>query len=165
MILTIGKGTLLPSLTCVIADIGGFGLTPTRLGGTLAGNRTKDGGEIPTVSVLPPAMSPRELDAVRSPVSAKEVLRVVKGTGLDPSIPSEHDPRWERLCVLERPDGDLRDRFRGALIGGAIGDAMGRRMKACGREKRGRGGSEITRGGMAGGGDPRREARATSGEP
>jgi ADP-ribosylglycohydrolase len=36
------------------------------------------------------------------------------------------DPRWVGLACSVTPYVDLRDRFRGALVGGAIGDAMGR---------------------------------------
>jgi hypothetical protein len=63
---------------------------------------------------------------VRSRINAKEVLGVVHSTGLDPSILPQHDPRWARLRFARVPGVDLRDHFRGALIGGAIGDAMGR---------------------------------------
>ena len=63
---------------------------------------------------------------MRSPISAKEVLEVLQGTGLDPSILSEHDPRWGRLRSGVERRVNVRDRYRGALIGGAIGDAMGR---------------------------------------
>lgn len=51
---------------------------------------------------------------------------MVQSTGLDPPILSQHDPRWERLRSGLDPGVDLRDGYRGALIGGGIGDAMGR---------------------------------------
>jgi len=51
----------------------------------------------------------------------------VQSTGLDPSILAQHDPRWARLRFARVPGVDLRDHFRGALIGGAIGDAERRR--------------------------------------
>jgi ADP-ribosylglycohydrolase len=38
----------------------------------------------------------------------------------------EKDPCWQRLQMTAGHGVDLRDRFCGALIGGAIGDAMGR---------------------------------------
>jgi hypothetical protein len=63
---------------------------------------------------------------VPSPISAKEVLGILQSTGLDSSILSQHDPRWERLRSAVDRDVNLRDQYRGALIGGAIGDAMGR---------------------------------------
>ena len=42
-----------------------------------------------------------------------------------PVLPEE-DPRWQRLRLEPGQGVDLRDRFWGGLIGGAIGDAMGR---------------------------------------
>ena len=63
---------------------------------------------------------------MRSPISVKEVLEFLQNAGLGPSVQSEYDPRWERLRVGLAPGVDLRDRSRGALIGGSIGDAMGR---------------------------------------
>ena len=59
---------------------------------------------------------------MRSPISAKGVPEILQGTGLDQSIPSQHDPRWERLRSGVDPEVNVRDRFRGALTG----DAMGR---------------------------------------
>jgi len=61
-----------------------------------------------------------------SPISAEEALGILQTTGLDAPILDRSEPRWDHLrCAC--PSGfDLCDRFRGALIGGAIGDAMGR---------------------------------------
>jgi ADP-ribosylglycohydrolase len=42
-----------------------------------------------------------------------------------PVLPEE-DPRWQPLRLEPGQGVDLRDHFRGALIGGGIGDAMGR---------------------------------------
>src|SRR3990167_4646082 len=64
------------------------------------------------------------LRALRSPISAKEVLGVVRSTGLDAPILPGEDPRWERLRSGLDPGVNLRVRFRGALIGGAIGDVV-----------------------------------------
>ena len=36
------------------------------------------------------------------------------------------DARWVKLTLSVPSSAVLRDRFRGALVGGAIGDAMGR---------------------------------------
>lgn len=88
---------MLPPLTYVIGDIGRLGSTTTRLGGKQAGNSMRDGREIITVSLLPPAVSPQNLPALRSPISAKEVLGILQSAGLDPSSLWHHDPRWERL--------------------------------------------------------------------
>ena len=54
------------------------------------------------------------------------VLAKVAEAGLDAPILIEDDIRWGRLGFGLPPGVDLRDRFRGALVGGAIGDAMGR---------------------------------------
>jgi ADP-ribosylglycohydrolase len=56
----------------------------------------------------------------------QKVLGQVRAPGLDAPILAGDDPRWERLKFEPAPGVALRDRFRGALVGGAIGDAMGR---------------------------------------
>ena len=61
-----------------------------------------------------------------SPIRGRKVLEILQGTGLDPSILSQHDPRWERLRSRVDRGVSLPDRYHGAPIGGAIGDAMGR---------------------------------------
>ena len=63
---------------------------------------------------------------MRSPASANEVLRILRDTGLDAPILRQEDPRWQRLRFVVGQGVDLRDRLRGALVGGAIGDAMAR---------------------------------------
>lgn len=63
---------------------------------------------------------------MRSAIRAKELLGLVYSTELDAPILPREDPRWGRLRSGLDPGVNLRDRFRGALIGGAIGDAMGR---------------------------------------
>ena len=63
---------------------------------------------------------------MRSAIRAKELLGLVSSTELDAPILPREDPRWGRLRSGLDPGVNLRDRFRGALIGGAIGDAMGR---------------------------------------
>jgi hypothetical protein len=45
---------------------------------------------------------------------------------LDAPVLEEADPRWGRLPPEAADGGARRDRFRSALVGGAIGDAMGR---------------------------------------
>ena len=57
---------------------------------------------------------------------ATTLLATLLASGLDAPILDPNDTRWNRLRPSCLSDFDLRDRFRGALIGGAIGDAMGR---------------------------------------
>jgi ADP-ribosylglycohydrolase len=45
---------------------------------------------------------------------------------LEESILDQDEPRWRRLQLGLAGGIDVRDRSRGALVGGAIGDAMGR---------------------------------------
>jgi hypothetical protein len=63
---------------------------------------------------------------LRSVISTEEVLRFVCRTELDGPILPQEDPRWGRLRHGLDRSITLRDRYRGALISGAIGDAMGR---------------------------------------
>jgi len=63
---------------------------------------------------------------MRSPISLGELFGLLRSTGLDVPVLPEEDPRWQRLRLEPGQGVDLRDHFRGALIGGAIGDAMGR---------------------------------------
>ena len=63
---------------------------------------------------------------LRSPIHAREVLEILQRTALGVPVVSREDPRWQRLQSAPSQGVDLRDRFRGALIGGGIGDAMGR---------------------------------------
>ncbi len=51
--------------------------------------------------------------------------RVQAGTVTLPFITGA-DRRWTRLCTRPPSESDLRERFRGALVGGAIGDTLGR---------------------------------------
>ncbi len=60
-----------------------------------------------------------------APPSTKQSLGILCATGLDAPTLAQEDPRWQRLQMTAGQGVDLRDRFRGALIGGAIGDAMG----------------------------------------
>lgn len=60
------------------------------------------------------------------PRTASDLLGKVQTAGLDAPVFSGDDPRWARLVFQPGAGVDLRDRFRGALVGGAIGDAMGR---------------------------------------
>jgi ADP-ribosylglycohydrolase len=59
-------------------------------------------------------------------MDAQKLLAQVTVAGLDALILDRDDPRWVRLAFHPASSLDLRDRFRGALVGGAIGDAMGR---------------------------------------
>ena len=113
------------------------------------------------MSSADPCRDPRELRAVPSPIGAKEVLEVLQSTGLAPSLRSEHDPRWERLRFRKMPDVGRRDRILGALIGRAIGDAMGRPNEGLRRARPGSGGSGTTRPGMAGGAARRGQSPTT----
>lgn len=49
-----------------------------------------------------------------SPISAKDVLERLQGTGCDVPILPREDPRWERLRFEGDPEVDLRDRYRSA---------------------------------------------------
>jgi hypothetical protein len=63
---------------------------------------------------------------LRSAIRAKELPGFLRNTELDaPILPREDS---HRLCPEVDPGVDLSDCCRGALIGGAIGDAMGRPM-------------------------------------
>jgi hypothetical protein len=53
-------------------------------------------------------------------------LEILLATGLGAPILGHDDPRWRRLDAQPAPAIGLRDSFRGTLVGGAIGDAMGR---------------------------------------
>ena len=59
-------------------------------------------------------------------LAAGEALATAQEAGLDAPIPREEDARLKRLRFEPAPGVDLRDRFRGGLVGGAIGHAMGR---------------------------------------
>jgi len=59
------------------------------------------------------------------PLDATTLLALIAASGLDTPVLSPTDPRWGRLWSVPPPDFDIGDRFRGALIGGAVGDAMG----------------------------------------
>lgn len=61
---------------------------------------------------------------MRSPIRAKEFLGIPQSTGLDLPILSQHDPRWERLRSGVDRGVNVRDRYRGALIGDAMGRAV-----------------------------------------
>ncbi len=63
---------------------------------------------------------------LRSRITAIEILEILRRTALEALALSQHDPRWERLRLGLGPEVNLRDRFRGALISGAVRDAMGR---------------------------------------
>ncbi len=62
----------------------------------------------------------------KEPVAVAELLAKVQALGIGTPFLLEGDARWTCLTFYPDHDIDLRDRFRGALLGGAIGDAMGR---------------------------------------
>ena len=80
-----------------------------------------------TVPLAHPCHEFQELHATPSPISAEGVIEVLEGTGLDSAILSHHNPRWERLRAGLDRTVDLRALYRGALVGGAIGDALTRK--------------------------------------
>jgi len=67
----------------------------------------------------------------RTPPDATTLMAQVVASGLDAPILDPNDTRWDRLRSVCPADLDLRDRFRGAMIGGAIGDALGRPNEGC----------------------------------
>ena len=60
------------------------------------------------------------------PAAARGLPDTLRTGRLDAPMLAPAEPRWARLRSGLEPGVNLRDRFRGALIGGAIGDAMGR---------------------------------------
>ena len=62
------------------------------------------------------------MSLLHSAIRAKEVLGFLHSTELDAAVPPWEDPRWERLRPGVDRSLNLRDRYRGALIDGAIGD-------------------------------------------
>lgn len=66
------------------------------------------------------------MNSDRIPPRAPTLLAQLDASSVDLPILDPNDTRWNRLRPLSPPGLDLRDRFRGALIGGAVGDAMGR---------------------------------------
>jgi hypothetical protein len=63
---------------------------------------------------------------LRFRVSAKALLGLPRNTEVDAPILPREAPRWQRLRSALDPEVNLRDRYRGALICGAIGDGVGR---------------------------------------
>ena len=61
--------------------------------------------------------------------AASEYLNILMASGVEVPILLEEDGRWSKLQLIPDPLVDLADRFRGALVGGAIGDAMGRAVE------------------------------------
>ena len=53
---------------------------------------------------------PKEGRAVHSPISAEEVLDILRRTGLDHLILSQPDPCWDRFCFGMDPEGNRLDR-------------------------------------------------------
>jgi len=75
----------------------------------------------------------QELSLLRSAIRARELLGLLYSAELDAPILPREDPRWGRLRSGLDPGVNLRDRFRGALVGSAIKDATGRAIGALGR--------------------------------
>jgi len=67
-----------------------------------------------------------EMEGRVNPGRGGHPLEIVRAAGVPAAILGPEEPRWPRVHVEPGPGIDLRDHFRGALIGGAIGDAMGR---------------------------------------
>jgi hypothetical protein len=66
------------------------------------------------------------LSLLGSPIRAEEPRGPLRNTDLDAPILPWEDPRWERLRSGAGRSVNLRDRYRGAQVGGVIGDAKGR---------------------------------------
>jgi hypothetical protein len=62
---------------------------------------------------------------LRTAIRAEGLLGFLRNTVLDAPILPRKNPRWERLPSGVDRSLSLRDRFRGALIGGAIGVPLG----------------------------------------
>jgi hypothetical protein len=56
-------------------------------------------------------------------IRAEELRGLLRNTDLDAPILPWEDPRWERVRSGVDAQVDLRDRYRGAQVGGAIEDA------------------------------------------
>ncbi len=61
---------------------------------------------------------------MRSLTNSKEDLGITRSTELHTPILPQHHPRWERLPPGVDRSVNWCERYRGALIGGAMGDAM-----------------------------------------
>lgn len=59
-------------------------------------------------------------------MTSDDLVVLLRGAHPDLPVVVPKDPRWRELTRTPAPAADLGDRFRGALLGGAIGDAMGR---------------------------------------
>jgi len=59
------------------------------------------------------------------PAAASGLLHALRAGRLDAPMLAPAEPRWAQLRFAAAPGLNLRDHFHGALIGGAIGDAMG----------------------------------------
>ena len=66
------------------------------------------------------------------PAAASGLLHTMHAGRLDAPMPAPAEPRWAQLRSGLDRSANLRDRYRGALIGGAIGDAMGRPNEGVG---------------------------------
>ena len=62
------------------------------------------------------------MNLLRAPTCGRRLVESLQGAGRDVSILAWEDPRWQRLQAAAEQGVDLRDRFRGTLIGGASGE-------------------------------------------
>jgi len=69
------------------------------------------------------------------PAAASGLLHTLRAGGLEAPMLAPGEPRWAQLRFAAAPGLDLRDRFSGALIGRAIGDAMGRANEGRGADE------------------------------
>jgi len=58
------------------------------------------------------------------PAAASGLLHTLRAGRLDAPMLAPGEPRWAQVRFAAAPGLDLRDRFRGAPIGGAIGGTM-----------------------------------------
>ena len=97
-------------------------------------HRPSQRGRCGSRGVLPHPPAPEQSLAVVTdrrgecddPAAASGLLYTLRAGRLDAPMLAPAEPRWAQLRFAAAPGLNLRDRFRGALIGGAIGDAMGR---------------------------------------
>ena len=83
--------------------------------------------ESPRIDIfsIDPCRKPQGPRSVPFPFCAKEALGILQRTGSAVPVLPQEDPRWERLRSGVDPGVNLRDRYRGALIGEPMGDALG----------------------------------------
>lgn len=95
------------------------------------GSHREEGPFWPAVGRVASRLGYERLDSQTAPPDeqlplAERALVLIRNSRLGTPIISGTDGRWTSLQFSDEHVTDLRDRFRGALVGGAIGDAMGR---------------------------------------